>query len=298
MSLERYRLDRVVVQGQDTSVYEAVRAMESNHIGLVIVAEHGRVTGTLTDRDVALRVVGFQLDPTQTRLKDVMTTDPATLPIEASERQALELMRDRHVRRIPVLENGAVVGLVTADDLLLSKNTDLEVLREVVRAQLAEPAAFKPRGELHPTRPARYTGHTATDRAWARVARAEQKATEALRVVQATTRLETPEQAMLALDVVASGLVRRVTPGEAKDMLAQLPSELRERWLNLPAGPDRDVTRQSIVKELATRLDIHLQAADELARSVGMALTALISEGEIDDLRHQLPKDMRELLSM
>jgi uncharacterized protein (DUF2267 family) len=117
-----------------------------------------------------------------------------------------------------------------------------------------------------------------------------------LRLVQATTHLETTEQAMLALDVVVSGLVRRVTPGEAKDMLAQLPSELRERWLNLPAGPDRDVTRESMVRELAERLDIHARAADDLARAVGLALSALISEGELDDLRHQLPKAMRELL--
>ncbi|MEO8181672.1 MAG: CBS domain-containing protein, partial [Deltaproteobacteria bacterium] len=148
MSLEKYRLDRIVMQSQDGSVYNAVRAMESNHIGLVVVADHGRVTGVLTDRDVALRVVSFQLDPTQTALRDVMTEQPATLPIEASEQQALELMRDRHVRRIPLLENDTVVGLVTVDDLLLSQTADLELLREVVRAQLAEPAAFKAKGEL------------------------------------------------------------------------------------------------------------------------------------------------------
>lgn len=295
MSLERYRLDRIVIQNQEGSVYDAVRAMESNHIGLIVVAEQGHVTGVLTDRDVALRVVSFQLDPTQTALKDVMTEHPATLPIEASEQQALELMRDRHVRRIPLLEDGSVVGLVTVDDLLLSPTANLGLLREVVRAQLAEPAAFKAKGELHPTRPARYCWHAAVDRAWARVARAQQKTAEALRLVQMTTHLETREQAMVALDVVASALVRRVTPSEASDMLAQLPSELRERWLDLPAGPDRDVTRQSIVKELAQRLDVHSDAADEIAQSVGLALSALISEGELDDLRRQLPRGLREL---
>ncbi|MEO8180231.1 MAG: DUF2267 domain-containing protein, partial [Deltaproteobacteria bacterium] len=130
---------------------------------------------------------------------------------------------------------------------------------------------------------------------WARVARARQKTAEALRLVQMTTHLETKEQARVALDVVASALVRRVTPSEAKDMLAQLPSELRERWLDLPTGPDRAVTRQSIVKELAQRLDVHSDAADEIAQSVGLALSALISEGELDDLRRQLPKGLREL---
>ena len=81
---------------------------------------HGRVVGVLSDRDAALRVVGFQLDPTEVTLKDAMTEHPATLPIQQSERAALELMRDRHVRRIPLLDGDAVVGLVTLDDLILS----------------------------------------------------------------------------------------------------------------------------------------------------------------------------------
>jgi len=76
--------------------------------------------GVLSDRDAALRVVGFQLDPTEVTLKDVMTEHPATLPIQQSERAALELMRDRHVRRIPLLDGDAVVGLVTLEDLILS----------------------------------------------------------------------------------------------------------------------------------------------------------------------------------
>lgn len=296
MSLERYRLDRVLVQNQGASVYDAVRAMESNHVGLVVVTEHGRLVGVLTDRDVALRVAGFQLDPAETRLQDVMTEHPAALPIGASEREALELMRDRHVRRIPLVEGDAIVGVVTLDDLILSKTVDRDPLREVIRAQLAEPAVFKPRGELHPVKPARYPTHEGVRRAWTRVARAQQTTDQALRLVQMTTHLETQERAFLALDIVTSAIVRRVTAGEAKDMLSQLPSELRERWLDLPAGPDRDVTRQSVVEELRERLSVDADRADELAGEVGLALSALISEGELDHLRGQLPEGLRELL--
>jgi uncharacterized protein (DUF2267 family) len=128
------------------------------------------------------------------------------------------------------------------------------------------------------------------------LARAQQTSDEALRLVQVTTGLESTERAFLALDIVASALVRRVTPGEAKDMLAQLPSELRERWLDLPAGPDREVTRRSIVEELKERLSVDSDRAQELASKVGFALSVLISAGELEDLRAQLPKELRELL--
>jgi CBS domain-containing protein/uncharacterized protein (DUF2267 family) len=269
MSLERYRLDRVVIQSPKTRVYDAARAMESNHIGLIVVADHGRVVGVITDRDIALRVVSFQLDPTQATLNDVMTDNPATLSIDADEQAALELMRDRHVRRLPLVEHGAVVGVVTLDDLTLSKTAEREALREVIRAQLAEPAPFKPRGELHPTQPARYPSRGVDERARARSARAEQTAVEAVRLVQMTTRLETEEQALQAFDAVVSALVRRVTPDEAKDLLSQLPSTLRERWLDLPAGPHVGVTRQSLVSELERRLNVDSTRADEIARAVG-----------------------------
>lgn len=296
MSLERYRLDRIVIQNPQTRVYDAARAMESNHIGLIVVADHGRIVGVLTDRDIALRVTSFQLDPLQTTLQDVMTENPATLPIEADEQAALELMRDRHVRRLPLVEHGTVVGIVTLDDLLLSHTADRTALCDVVRAQLAEPAQFKPKDELHPVKPARYPSGKVEDRAWARMALARQRALEAVRLVQMTTQLETEEQALQAFDRFISALVRRVTPGEAKDLLSQLPSQLRERWLDLPAGPNLHVTRHTLVGDLERHLNVDSTRADEIARGVGLALSALISDGELDDLRSQLPEGLRELL--
>jgi len=101
MSLARYRWERVVVQSPSRSAYDAARAMESNRIGAVVVQDSGRVVGIVTDRDLALRVIGYELNPTEARLRDVMTPNPATLTVHDSEEQALELMRARRVRRIP-----------------------------------------------------------------------------------------------------------------------------------------------------------------------------------------------------
>jgi len=142
----------MVIQNWSTTAFDAVRAMESNHIGAVIVQESGRVVGIVSDRDLALRVIGSDLDPRAALLHDVMTPDPATLSITDSEELAARLMRIHHVRRVPISNGGVAVGIVTLDDLILSGQIDLATLAEIVKVQLAEPAASKPAGFIHPTR--------------------------------------------------------------------------------------------------------------------------------------------------
>ncbi len=142
----------MVVQNWSTTAYEAARAMGNNHIGAIVVQESGRIVGIVTDRDLALRVIGFDLDPKEVLLHDVMTPEPVTLSIADSEEQAAMLMRASHARRIPILNGGAAAGIVTLDDLILSGSIDLVTAAEIVEVQLAEPAASKPAGVTHPTR--------------------------------------------------------------------------------------------------------------------------------------------------
>lgn len=106
--------------------------------------------GLLTDRDLALRVIGLELDPKQTLLHDIMSPEPVTLSPEDSEQQAIMLMRARHVRRIPIVEDGRIVGIVTLDDLLLTGSVDRATAASIIEAQLAEPSELKPPGVPHP----------------------------------------------------------------------------------------------------------------------------------------------------
>lgn len=108
--------------------------------------------GLLTDRDLALRVIGLELDPKQTLLHDIMSPEPVTLSPEDTEQQAVMLMRARHVRRIPIVEDGRIVGIVTLDDLLLAGSVDRATAAEIIEAQLAEPSELKPPGVPHPVR--------------------------------------------------------------------------------------------------------------------------------------------------
>jgi uncharacterized protein (DUF2267 family) len=129
-----------------------------------------------------------------------------------------------------------------------------------------------------------------------RAARMQQTSREAARSVQEVTGLESPEQALVALDIVVKAIVQRITPTEANDFVSQLPSEYKQRWLDLPAGPDKSITRDSVTGELARHFRFEMERADDLLRRVGMALTDLVSEGELDQVRGQLPQGFREIL--
>ncbi len=297
MDLEHYRRPRMVVQHPDTPVHEAARAMESNRIGMVMVQEHGRLVGIVTDRDLALRVVAAGIDPTSLVLKDVMSRDPRTLSIDATLEQALELMRAHRVRRIPLVEGHHVVGVVSIDDVVLAGTADALAVAEVILEQLAQPAGLKPAGFVHPTKPALARGDDGSDsdRARRSQARMLQTAHHAARTVEYLTGLKGMEVALSALTIVVEDLVRRLKPSEAHDLLAQLPKELERRLAHVPRGQDEHLTRQSIELDLVQRLHVEPELAPLLLDRLGLALETLVSPGEIAHVRAQLPRDLKSI---
>jgi CBS-domain-containing membrane protein len=107
--------------------------------------------------------MGAALPPARTTLREVMTPDPVTLPISASEAQAVMLMRAHHIRRIPIVDGSGVAGIVTLDDLLMSGAVNGENAGAIIEAQLREPAKSKPAGDLYPMRlPTRVRAETST----------------------------------------------------------------------------------------------------------------------------------------
>ena len=153
MPLDRYCFDkRPLTQPADATAHEALCALENNHVGAVMVHEHGRLVGIVTDRDLALRVSRAGLDPTQTPVGSVMSPNPHRLPIDASEMEAAALMRTRHIRRVPILDEGNIAGIVTLDDLLMSGGVSGVEAGNIIEAQLREPATCKPVGDLYPMR--------------------------------------------------------------------------------------------------------------------------------------------------
>lgn len=115
------------------SVHEAARAMRDADIGDVIVIEHHQVCGIITDRDIAVRVVAEAKDAATTTLADICSHSLLTVTPTDSVEEALRLMRTHTIRRLPVVEEGKAVGIVSLGDLAVERDPD-SVLGEISAA--------------------------------------------------------------------------------------------------------------------------------------------------------------------
>ena len=279
MSLRWYRRPRLVVLKSSNSALDAARAIEQNRIGAVVVQDKGRLTGIVTDRDLVVRALAHGRDPGTTKVGDVMTPSPATLTPADGAADAIRLMQQRNIRRIPLVEGERVVGMVTLDDLLLDEAAPLEELAAIVQAQIAT------------------GGPAESARAPARrrsLARAEATLVRWLANVDAETGLDDVRQSRVALDIVLSALVRRLMPQEAKDFIAQLPSLLQPALRALPRGPDKAIDEDAIEAELAAQLGVTPAVAARIFATIAGIVAGSISEGQADDMRGHFPPRLRD----
>ena len=102
----------------DGTVREAAQLMASGEIGDVVVVDDERVIGILTDRDIVVRVLAQGGGPDDL-VGDVCTEDPVVTTPDADAADAVRLMREHAVRRVPVVEDGRLVGIVSLGDLAM-----------------------------------------------------------------------------------------------------------------------------------------------------------------------------------
>ena len=107
-----------------TSLEQAARHMRDAGIGNVIVLEGEQITGILTDRDIVVRAVAEGWDPSQTPVGDVASRELTTIAPDETVDAAVALMRERSIRRLPVVESGRPVGIVSLGDLALERDPD------------------------------------------------------------------------------------------------------------------------------------------------------------------------------
>jgi CBS domain-containing protein len=108
----------------ETPLVKAAKIMEHAGVGALLVLDHGRLTGVVTDRDIVVRGVAMGL-PGDARIDGVMTTEPVTVDVNDDLSAATKALSEKKFRRLPVTEAGVVVGMLSADDLLLSLVSDL-----------------------------------------------------------------------------------------------------------------------------------------------------------------------------
>lgn len=101
----------------DATVAVAVRLMVEKRIGSVVVLERGELIGIFTERDALNRVLDRGRDPETTSVREVMTRRPAVVTPRVTVEEAMVMMTERRMRRLPVVEHGKLVGLISIGDI-------------------------------------------------------------------------------------------------------------------------------------------------------------------------------------
>jgi CBS domain-containing protein len=119
--------------GPTDSLQAAAQVMREEDTGIVPVVENGRLLGVVTDRDIVLRAVAQGMPPTE-RVGPLATTEIEAVTPDASTKEAAALMAEHQIRRLPVVENGRLVGIVSLGDLAVKEGKESligETLEEI-----------------------------------------------------------------------------------------------------------------------------------------------------------------------
>jgi CBS domain-containing protein len=108
-----------VCMASTDTVSAVAKAMRETGVGTALVLADGRLSGLVTDRDIAVRVLAENRDPDTTLVGEICSREVAVLGPDDGVDQAMRLIRERAIRRIPVLQDGVAVGMVSTGDLAL-----------------------------------------------------------------------------------------------------------------------------------------------------------------------------------
>ena len=128
----------IVTIGVADTIGDAARVMEQRGVGALAVVDGDRLAGIVTDRDLVVRGLARRL-PDDARVDAVMTTDVVALDGREDLLAAVQVLRRHDVRRVPIVDGGRPIGMVTADDLLVELVHDLAGVLQPITSQVVLP---------------------------------------------------------------------------------------------------------------------------------------------------------------
>ena len=118
---------------RDTSVQEVVATMSKYDISSVIVVQEKRPVGMITHKDIVSKIVQTRIPPDAVKAIEVMTTPVVTISEDASIEEAAKLMSKRHIKKLVIVRNGELVGIITSSDLVRVAPQMTKLLDELLK---------------------------------------------------------------------------------------------------------------------------------------------------------------------
>ncbi len=116
--LKKIMVQKIITVEPSASVKKAAELMNKHEIGCLIVIDNGKPVGIITERDILKRIVNKLRNPQKTKVAEVMSKPLITATCDMRAGEAAKLMIERNIKKLPVVENGKLVGLVTLTDLI------------------------------------------------------------------------------------------------------------------------------------------------------------------------------------
>lgn len=139
LTVEDVMVEDVVTISADATVLQAAKLMNKNEIGCLIVLRRERAVGIVTERDLLKRIVSESRDPMKTKVRQIMTKPLIAGEPEMDVEDATRLMFDNKIKKLPVLEDGKLVGLVTLTDLVRYQPQMIRILKEIATRHFTPP---------------------------------------------------------------------------------------------------------------------------------------------------------------
>jgi len=134
MKIRELMVENIISVPSNASVHEAVRLMDKNKIGCLLVVDC--ISGILTERDVLERIVEKGKNPKETKVSDIMTKHVTVGTPDMELVDAMQLMFEKNVKKLPIVEGSKLVGLVTMTDIACARARKMETLKRIRKERM------------------------------------------------------------------------------------------------------------------------------------------------------------------
>ena len=122
--------NRVLSVAPDDSILDTLKKLSEYEVGALLVLEQGNLVGIVSERDYARKVILAGKNSTDTKVKEIMTPNPITVGVNDSLKTCMETMTNNHIRHLPVVDQGKILGVISNRDLLKAVISQQEFLIE------------------------------------------------------------------------------------------------------------------------------------------------------------------------